>query len=54
MALGEENLSTVHEEVNSDVQGKELGDFKEALDLGREIDPSSPEFGLPFRGTPPH
>jgi len=36
---GEENLTTVHPELNDAFVKKELGDFKEGYDIGREIGP---------------
>jgi len=46
-SLGQENLSTIYTQLNETFVNKELGDYKEGLDLGREIDDS--EVGLPFR-----
>eukprot|EP01111_Echinosteliopsis_oligospora_P016909 TRINITY_DN7161_c0_g1_i1.p1 TRINITY_DN7161_c0_g1~~TRINITY_DN7161_c0_g1_i1.p1 ORF type:complete len:196 (+),score=38.32 TRINITY_DN7161_c0_g1_i1:53-640(+) len=49
--IGEENLTTVYTELNSVLVNKELGDYKEGIDLGREIDSKDPEYGLPFRSN---
>eukprot|EP00026_Physarum_polycephalum_P012682 Phypoly_transcript_13009.p1 GENE.Phypoly_transcript_13009~~Phypoly_transcript_13009.p1 ORF type:complete len:322 (+),score=46.74 Phypoly_transcript_13009:63-1028(+) len=46
-AIGQENLTTIYTQLNETFVNKELGDYKEGLDLGREIDDS--EIGLPFR-----
>jgi len=46
-AIGEENLTTIYTQLNDVFVNKELGDFKEGLDIGRE--PEDFEVGLPFR-----
>jgi len=48
-AVGEENLTTVHPHLNEEFIDKDLGDYKEGFDIGREIDPTDPEYNLPFR-----
>lgn len=48
-AIGEENLTTIYTTLNETLVNKELGDYKEGLDIGREISAEDPEFGLPFR-----
>jgi len=48
-SFGDENLTTIHPHLNESFVNTELGDFKEGIDIGREIDPSSPEYNLPFR-----
>jgi len=48
-SFGEENLSTVYTTLNESLANKDLGDYKEGFDIGREIDSASTEFGLPFR-----
>eukprot|EP00026_Physarum_polycephalum_P007520 Phypoly_transcript_07582.p1 GENE.Phypoly_transcript_07582~~Phypoly_transcript_07582.p1 ORF type:complete len:127 (+),score=20.42 Phypoly_transcript_07582:372-752(+) len=36
-ALGQENLTTIYTQLNETFVNKELGDYKEGLDFGREI-----------------
>lgn len=46
-SIGEENLTTIYTQLNETFVNKELGDYKEGVDIGREIEDS--EVGLPFR-----
>jgi len=39
-AFGEENLSTIYPEHNTNFEDKDLGDYKEGIDFGPEVDPS--------------
>jgi len=47
--FGEENLTTIHPHLNDLLVNKELGDFKEGYDIGRELSPSDPDLHKPFR-----
>lgn len=48
-AFGEENLSTVYPEHNVNFEDKDLGDFKEGIDFGPQVDPADPHYGEPLR-----
>jgi len=47
-SFGEENLSTVYPEHNVNFEDKELGDYKEGIDFGPEIDLADPHYGEIF------
>ena len=37
-AIGEENLTTIYTQLNETFVNKDLGDYKEGIDIGREVD----------------